>query len=326
MAVIEPWEYGCMDFNPDSDEYEDSRGGRLMYECLRLSPSYNYADLFKRGMNRYIDYVPDDNEHVINVYNEISGLNRSKSQLPFVYWWKFIGRYIFDKLPKDNSRVIEIFRTKNRTEDTNNECIDSLDRYLKGEHSDNGYPSIMLLSVPLVGSKRNILNSLNKLIGDTEILKPKSATSFKLFQKRIHEEALKKKLRLLWLSALQPNKLIYLCLESGFSKEYANENEYAKALREKTPEEIDKMDNAIKATTSRALYDMVYIIENAARGRFPCSDKTYLPNIDKKKVLKLIQADIREKSYYYKKHNERKLGFKNEPVNDENQLSHSNLE
>ena len=306
MTLLKPFDHLIGDFAPSSPEFNDSRVGRLMYDLLMLSPSFEYArtTIKKRAIIDHTRYIPCDGDVVIEINSELMG--NGPSSETYKSWWKEIGRYIFDKVPKENTEVVELYKSTHQQAVNLSDYLGKTDEYLKGKHTEDGNPGLIMLAVPLMGSKKNILKSFERLILATEFEKMDDKTKIRLYGQRLNEEAILKKFRLLVMSAISSKRtnLINLSIESGISKKYCNYEKYAEARENKTPQQIDKIDSSITSSTSRALYDMVYIIENAARGRFPCSDKKYLPGIDTKKVLKIIQNNIGTLYKSYSKYEE----------------------
>jgi pyruvate/oxaloacetate carboxyltransferase len=82
-------------------------------------------------------------------------------------------------------------------------------------------------------------------------------------------------------------------------------------MRDETPK--------IASATSHALVDAIHIMENAARGRFPCADKIMSPNInysimrkvieDRPKIItKTISGELANKLRKFKEEYEKEVG------------------
>jgi hypothetical protein len=273
----ELWEFGKMEFKKGSFNYETSRPYRLWYEYLRLSPTYLLAHKkntdYEGGLTEdEKKSLPSDFNEVLKTYNDFGDIY----QQSFREWWT--GRLkdgdIFNK-SKSTLFGFQSFKTQamaltlvQEDQEINEEYyMQALKGYLNSKHRIQNDPSFMVIAVPLIGTRSDILNAVNNLIDEDDIrpLRP----SYSLSGDRFHHDSLSTGLRVLYNRAKFPKLALWkIGVLSGVSKKYAHLDINEKP-NHKTIEETEKL----AILTSAMLKNSIAIMENAARGKFPCRDK-----------------------------------------------------
>ena len=288
--MAEMWEIEGFEFLKGTFHYEKSQPYRLWYEYLRLSPIYFQAHkerTYKGGLTEQeIKDLPDDFDQVRKTYDAFGDVYK----YPFRSWWTgWIGKarlfgHTRYKLQATTLAYVAQGHVTNREA-----CKQALDQYLDGSHIyDEGNPSYMLLAVPLNGSRADILRAVNEQIED-EYLQLLSA-EYSLHGDRIHIETLTTTLRLLLMRAREPKAPLWkLGVKAGVSEKYAEFDINIETVPSRLIETVQIIENI----TSRTLRNALNIMDNAARGKFPCKDKIEKPKSEPK--LKESKAKSKDK-------------------------------
>ena len=268
--MAEMWEIEGFEFLKGSFHYEKSRPYRLWYEYLRLSTIYFQAHkerTFKGGLTEQeIKDLPDDFDQVRKTYDAFGDVYK----YPFRSWWTgWVGKarlfgHTRSKLQATTLAYVAQGHVTNREA-----CKKALDSYLDGSHNYyEGNPAYLLLAVPLNSSRADILRAVNEEIED-EYLQLLPA-EYSLHGERIHIETLTTTLRLLLMRAREPKSPLWkLGVKARVSEKYANFD----INIETVPSHLIDTVQIIENITSRTLRNALNIIDNAARGKFPCKDK-----------------------------------------------------
>ena len=290
---LEPWNKDSGDFEPDDFYYKTSRSYRIWFEFLRLSPTYELARqiVANRLTKTKLSHLklPDDIEDVIATYESFGDVRK----VSFGSWWNKNCDVLFGKTRAKPSAT-ELMRIPFDVDLDTNECVKKISSYLNHQWDEEGKSEVLLVAIPLTGSKNDLIESIKKMIEPKDIspvLKPnRSVRSYALLGERQQLVPLASKLRLLWSKANDPNlELWRLGVKAKLSKSYirfdASQKKLTDKMRDKTPE--------VASATSHALVDAIHIMENAARGRFPCTDKITLPTIDYSIMSKVIEDRLK---------------------------------
>jgi hypothetical protein len=158
------------------------------------------------------------------------------------------------------------------------QILSSLQSDFSDKRRDEGLTASVLVSLPLDLKTTEVLRKVRKLLNaykDKDVGAP-TPPKIKLMGKRFHANPMFKGLRLLWIRAAKPNwELWRLGAKAQLSDSYSKELDPAAPRKAKDTIEIDDRITMSKITF-RALHRFEHIAENAARGRFPCSDPVAL--------------------------------------------------
>lgn len=283
-----PWVLRGSDFSKQDSHVSPTAGFQLMFEFLRLSPSYELAHKHRtKGLNqRETAALPKDFDQVLKTYDLLGDVSTDF----FRSWWLKRGLQVFGN-PYKKPRVHSIgVLSAGKTVELS-EMASPITRYLNNERIDEGLNASLLLSVPLTLKRSELLKQISKLIAqssdiDTEVdMKPQ----LKLVSKRLRPDVLFKGLRLLWLRAAKPNwELWRLGAKAGLSDSYSAVLDPNAPKKSKTL--IEKDDRIIMSKiTSRFLTKYEAIAENAARGLFPTDRPVLSVGYDYPLIAKRLQ-------------------------------------
>lgn len=245
---------------------------RLWWTCLRLSPTYFLAYKHKDGgglSESEMRQLPSDFDQVLRTYKDFGAvLNQSIEVFQ-----------IFDqeRLFGVRGRKPSVHRIGHATEGNDlaiETCHKTLDSYLSTSRLKENTPEVMLVSIPVRESRQRIFREIGALIDSIGIEKDARDSRVKplytLNGKRIHVGKIKAKLELIELRTTQPDRPLWKLGEDMREKENQSSGKSSKTLDQST----------LSIQTSRAIKNARLIIENAARGRFPCSEPVELPSFD----------------------------------------------
>jgi hypothetical protein len=143
-----------------------------------------------------------------------------------------------------------------------------------------------MLAIPLTGKRSDLIKQVSQLILQEDI-KPiqridnrsnqQNTPIYRLYGERFRYEAAKIGLRLLWTRAkerdLEPWQIGAL---AEISRIHRFNDIYANPMST-----LDKRNKIILGSlTKRKLRSAIWVMENAARGRFSCNDEIDIPDID----------------------------------------------
>jgi hypothetical protein len=264
----EKWEFKDLEFKKDSFHYETSQPYRLWYEYLRLSPIYLLAhklNTYKDGLSdTEKEMLPDDFDEVLKTYDAFGNVYK----YPFRIWWIHHGATLFG-MPKSKPVAKPLAYVATGHETDIEACTDALNNYLKNNSPIKNaiQPSYMLIAVPLAGHKReDILQAVSNTFDESYLNEP---AAYKLYGERFHIEKLTKGLRLLYTKIENPKMALWrLGAEAKISKTY----EDLKGDEKVNDNNVNRTEK-LAILTSAMFRNSVSIMENAARGKFPCKDE-----------------------------------------------------
>lgn len=237
----------------------------LMFEYLRLSPSYELARKARTGKLTAAQkrMLPGDFDLVLKTYDEYGDV----SKISFANWWATTGINLYgSEYIKPQVRQIANIE---KNEEYELGFAKALEQYFKGYRKHEGSGRALVLAIPLGMPKRAIQKEVTRMINKTGVTAPPKAQKAKrsLTAKRLRSAPLFIGLHLLWAKAQNPEWVNWrLGLVANVSpKNAVGLDISAKKASAKT---VDQRNN-MTVLTSRALKKAQYIAENAARGRFP---------------------------------------------------------
>lgn len=264
-----PWTLRGTDFSAIGWHAEPTAAYQLMFEFLRVSPSYELARKARLKCLTKEDRksLPRDFDLVLATYDLIGDVNCKL----FRQWWLDRGLHVFGN-PHTKPKLHEIALMRHGAE-TDSKMIASMidDQFVELRQSE-GLSASLIISIPLALKRSEILRRMRNLLDqyrDRDIgeqVQPK----IKLMGKRFHANAMYKGLRLLWFKAAKPKWELW---RLGAKAELSDS--YSKILNPSAPrrtQDAIEMDDRIimSKITFRALQRYELIAENAARGKFPC--------------------------------------------------------
>jgi hypothetical protein len=292
-----PWVLRGSDFSKQDWHVVPTAGFQLMFEFLRLSPSYELARKHRtKGLNqRETASLPADFDQVLKTYDLLGDVSADF----FRSWWLKRGLEVFgNPYKKPRVHCIGVLNAGKTIE--LNEMASPITSYLNNERNEEGLNASLVLSVPLTLKRSDLLKQISKLIVDSRDIETEvdKKPKLKLVSKRLRPDVLFKGLGLLWLRAAKPNwELWRLGAKAGLSDSYSTVLDPNAPKKSKSF--IEKDDRIIMSKiTSRYLSKYEAIAENAARGLFPTDRPVLSAGYDYPLIAKRLQARsvfIREK-------------------------------
>ena len=343
----DPWIFDKDDLDPSDPLYKISRPYRIWHEYLRISPTFAIAiKEYERNFNklteldlkrdvrfplhhdeglqkRYLELreltnderlrIPDDYEDVVKTYKAMAlgGLKFEKEY--FKRWWRLHAADIFGyRYAPSAASIINI---PHHAAINKEEIIISLEKYESEQRLKYGNTGFALVAIPLTGNKNDVIASVNEIIKNEKFTPiQKKWEALYTLEKGKQLEKLNIGLRVLWTRALNPDLPLWkVGLKANIRKE--KDGDGYKGIDPdllKKPDKYKDQINNLETMTSRKLREALIIMENAARGRFPCTnpdlvslfDKDKDPPLDQNQMLELVRESItKRKKIEYCRHN-----------------------
>jgi hypothetical protein len=340
----DPWIFPKDDLKPTDPFYEVSRPYRIWHEYLRISPSFALAikeyrynlnalteldlkrdpTVFKFAHPMDLSYkpeltsderlrIPDDYEEVVKTFKAMSYGGWDFSKSGFKSWWISHAADIFGY--RYAPSAASIINVPHHAAINKEEIIKSLEKYESEQRLKNGNTGFALVAIPLTGNKNDVIASVNEIIKNEKFTPiQKKWEALYTLEKGKQLEKLNIGLRVLWTRALNPDLPLWkVGLKANIRTE--KDGDGYKGINPDSPRQPEKYKDQIsnlETMTSRKLREALIIMENAARGRFPCTnpdlvslfDKDKDPPFDQNQMLKLVGESItkRKKSEESRQH------------------------
>ena len=286
---IPPWVSRKSDFSKPGWHTDEAAAYWLMFEYLRLSPSYELA---RKHNNEGLtaedeEQLPSDFDSVLNTYKLLGDVQK----IFFRDWWLERGLSVFGN-PYSKPKIHNIGVLAEGKRYGVDVVASAIESYMKKSREPQGLRRSVLLSIPLTMKRSEMRKQLEQLLdrigqkSSQNTLKPQ----IKIEGKRLRAKTLQAGLRLLWIRAAKPRwELWRLGAHSRLSVTYSP------VLRvgnpRKVSDTVESVDREMMTKmTSRALKKYEAIAENAARGRFPTQAKVEIVPFNYAKLAKMIRA------------------------------------
>ncbi|MBV5300785.1 MAG: hypothetical protein J0649_03230 [Methylococcales bacterium] len=292
------WEFEGFEFEKGAFNYDISKPYRLWFEYLRLSPTYllahRHKTAYKGGLTEaQKSTLPDDFDDVLKTYDAFGDIYK----YPFRDWWDFHSEQLFGvRYSKLRAHPLAYIAEKHSP--NIEACQSALNNFLSGHlhrYFSSGY---LILAVPLADSRAEIIKSINEVITD-EFIQPSKIelnAPYKLHGERFHYDALETGLHLLCLRMQEPKTSLWkLGVTAGVSESYAHLDNTVKKLKANMIEPTQILENL----SSRALKGATLVMENAARGKFPCKDKIAVPTLNYRYMWQIMRRQHEANEKYF---------------------------
>ena len=284
-----PWTLRGGDFSKPGWHVRPKIGYELMFEYLRLSPSYELArKQVTVGLSEEEQAsLPSDFNQVLATYDLLGDVQH----ILFRQWWIKRGIKVFGN-PYSRPKVHELAELPSDVDIGLVALKDNLSNYLNETRRDEGLAASLLLSIPLGRRKGEVLKQVSDLLDKYEPHSSETAQQphLKLMGQRLRAKVLFNGLRLLWFKAAKPEWSHWrLGAKARLSETYSKELDASTERKDYT--EDSKVDRILLGKiTYRALRKYNRIAENAARGKFPCEDAVEDVAIDYQQLAQRIKA------------------------------------
>jgi hypothetical protein len=287
MTHLMPWKLRTADFNKPGWHTRPTVGFELMFEFLRLSPSYELArKANEEGLTADDKQkLPADFKQVLTTYALFGNVQTTL----FRSWWLQRGLKAFGN-PHSKPKVHQFGFLPTGVDVQPSTVMQNVDQLLTDTRRDEGLGAALLLSVPLGRRKGEVLNEIGRLL-DAHADKGGAAVEpkLKLAGQRLRAKVLFNGVRLLWLKAAKPKwELWRLGTKAKVSRTYAKQLDVDAPRKVVDDDEMVSREMMSKVTY-RALVKFEAIAENAARGRFPTDAPCEQVPFDYPRLAKTIQ-------------------------------------
>jgi hypothetical protein len=275
---------------------------RLWFEYLRLSPTYLLAHIHKTSYKGGLTEVqkstlPDDFDEVLKTYDAFGDIYK----YPFREWWNYHSKKLFGiRNSRLHARVLAYVAEDHAPD--KEACLAAVSNVFKKRFFDNnGSAGYLLLEVPLADTRAETLKYINEVIDDKFIQPSKISVDppYKLHGERFHYDALETGLLLLCLRMQEPKTVIWkLGVKARVSEKYADLDITVKKLRANMVEPVRVLENL----TCRTFKGATLVMENAARGKFPCKDNVVIPELNYRYMWQIMRRRHEANERYLKEY------------------------
>lgn len=263
-----PWVLRGTDFSSPGWYVDATVGYQLMFEFLRISPSYELARKHEEeGLSKSEkEILPQDFDEVLKTYRLLGSVRK----ILFRDWWLSRGLKVFGN-PYTKPKVNEVAHLAGGKSVTYGNLKSELTEFLINRRPEEGLASSVLVSIPTGLKRTEMKKQLAKLLMDYANVEdqPNKKPLLKLQGKRLRAKVLFNGLKLMWFRAAKPKWEDWrLGVKAEVSRSYARELDIS--APRKTKNSIEAYDREMMSKlTYRALRKFESIAENAARGLFP---------------------------------------------------------
>ena len=266
------WTLRGSDFSQPNWHAVPTAGYQLMFEFLRLSPSYELARKARtKGLSEAEKLkLPTDFELVLKTYDLLGDVNL----VLFRTWWLRCGLQVFGN-PYKKPRVHIVKKLREGMSYQASDIAGDVDYFLQGHREEEGLNSSVLLSIPIDLKQTDALKQIKNILDKYKVVDEarEEKAKIKLMCKRLRADTLYKGLRLLWLkAAYRKLELWRLGVKVNLSPSYTDVLDPLAPRKNKDATEQDDRI-AMGKLTFRLLKKYQLIAENAARGKFPVDEK-----------------------------------------------------
>jgi len=234
---------------------------------LQISPSYRLAHLLTTGVIKDLSAygkVAQDFPQVLKNYEAFGDV----WQTDFWSWWVTRAQFQFGL--RHTPRVHKI-ATLQQGVDVQQPDLDEaqacLDQYFFADRLAEGKPGSLVVALPLNLDRATVLRQVSKLIAEASITSglATNAGQFKFLVNKVRRQTLDEARRVAWARAAAPKDPLYMIGNRvGIAAAYVTEE------GKRRPK--DNRRDLMVIVTSRHLSRALVFSENAARGKFPCTD------------------------------------------------------
>lgn len=293
-----PWKLRPSDFNSPGWHTRPTIGYELLFEYLRLSPSYELArkEATEGLTSEERARLPADFPDVRATYRRFGDVQT----VLFRTWWLERGLRAFGS-PGSRPKVRELTALAAGVDAGAAQVLPAIERFLEDDRRDEGLHAALLVALPLSLKPSEVLKQVRALL---EVHSAPVVTvqrpALRLEGQRLRAKVLFSGIRLLWIRAARPKwELWRLGAKARISSTYSGVlNPEAPRRVADDQEMIDR--EMMSKITYRALQKFEATAENAARGRFPSDAPVDKAPFDYPRLAKLIQRknawETREKA------------------------------
>lgn len=279
------WKLKASDFSMPKKHAQQDWRFQMLFEYLRISPSYTLASQCKD--EKELANALGDKDWATKVWKTYSEIGDVYGVM-YRDWWLSNGLRLFGiHTAKPKTQLIA--RLNHSENSDHKDSVKSLDAYLTGEYQQQGQPDSILVSIPLGQKRMTIMRQLRKLLDEanhTPIYQPKLLYPLEINKMRYRR--LLAGLRLVYIQAASPDEELWrVATRARIS---VNHGKLDPNSDKKNAKDADSR-RMLTIMASRLMRDTLIIAENAAQGRFPTMDPTNVKSFDFVDLGKRIYAN-----------------------------------
>lgn len=272
MEIDEYWGVTTSDLAKEGWHVDEHYAHMFFFNYLRFSPSYLLARKANTTGLSLADKksLPKDFDQVLKTYDLLGDVHNTL----FRYWWQRNGHEVFGvPYEKPRAQIISVVDGANKS---SKRYQDELAHFLENERQQKVSGSSLIISIPIDQNPAQALRLVKQYLQEHEHLRepgPKEIQPILTLQgQRFNSNALMKGFGLLMFKAAFPKMEHWrLGVSAKLSDSYSPVLD--KLAKRQTKDVIEAGDRILMGKiTYRSLDKYQKISENAARGKFPCSD------------------------------------------------------
>lgn len=280
MEIDQYWGVATSDLAKEGWHVDEHYAHMFFFNYLRFSPSYLLARKANKTGLSLADKksLPKDFDQVLKTYDLLGDVHNTL----FRYWWQRNGHEVFGvPYEKPRAQIISVVDGANKS---SKRYEDELAHFLANERQQKVSGSSLIISIPIDHSPAKALRLIKQYLQEHEHLCEPGSKEIQpiltLQGQRFNSNALMKGFGLLMFKAAFPKMEHWrLGVSAKLSDSYSPALD-RKAKRQ-TKDVIEAGDRILMGKiTYRSLDKYQKIAENAARGKFPCSDPVDCASFD----------------------------------------------
>lgn len=289
MEFDDYWGVTTIDIDKAGWSVQEHYAHLLWFQYLRFSPSYALAKKARtRGLtSQEKKSVPADFAKVLATYDLLGDVHNTVFRL----WWQRNGYEVFGvpyEMPMTQAIAVIDGNLKPKKTD-----LDIFEKFLSEVHAHPNFGKSLVLSIPLDQPLKTSLSHVKAFLQANQAPKERAPKKIKpklsLQGQRFNSNALVKGLGLLMFKSAFPQMEHWrLGAAAKLSDSYSPALDYMAPRQAK--DAIEAGDRILMGKiTYRSLDKYQKIAENAARGKFPCSDPVDMAPFDWKTLNALYE-------------------------------------
>lgn len=249
------------------------RGFWLFFVLLRISPSYALAHKMQFGPLSCHEQsqLPPDFQVVLDAYSVFGDVQRTF----FADWWRSRGGKHFGKKPTPGVRQVAFIQEAKGAYES---AVSALDWHFKNDRPRDGYPNSVLLSIPLSLSRASALRQVELVLrgfGDIAAPeRPQVALARSLTSATVG--FVLEDVKLMLTRAEHPHVPLWELGKLATPHKIPSHADLGEGRRTSSAAQRDSR-RRIAQITFRDLGRAENLAENAARGKYPSSDRVDKP-------------------------------------------------
>ena len=282
-----PWKLKGQDFSKKKVHAAQDWRFQMLFEYLRISPSYALAHTLKNEV-ALAEALGDAAwaARVWKTYTDIGNVH----EVLYRDWWLRNGLKLFGvHTAKPKSENITRLSHEASDEGLSEQSVQSITAYLNGNFKQQGAPDSVLVSIPLGQKRMTIMRQLRKLLDEAN-LEPihQPQATYMLENNKMRYRRLLAGLRLVYMRSARPNDALWrIATRAKISTTHNTLDPLAQRKEAKTAD----ARRMLTIMASRLLHDVLVMSENAAQGIFPSLQATSVISFDYETLANRIKQN-----------------------------------